>query len=291
MLRISIPVFVLLLFFAVSSSIVAPAAGFSKFGYPPGFLCSNFDIVLDLTDNQIASFWSSVDIYENVSEFGTEGYAKFANNRTHIFALLVCSQDSEWISIEFEATDSTCMKNLNDGWSFYIDDTENSVQAKDVSFVGAVIPTDDVKNDLSIEYIFSGDLVFIEVVRSFDTQDSDGYDLVYQNTTLVDVIFASKANHFGSHILYFLYVQIFDTEGTGTPPPTTLPTIPTRIDLFDLKFGILALSIIGVVGFIVVNSLRLLIVPIKHKAKRIIDSSWKSPSLGKRWQETFGKEV
>ncbi|UCE13939.1 MAG: hypothetical protein JSV04_01880 [Candidatus Heimdallarchaeota archaeon] len=285
---------------------------------PMGFISPNITGNIDLNDGQIASFWTSIETYHYVSEFGDNGYVKFSNNRTHLFALLVSSSDEAWISIEFEPDPSLCMKNLNDGWSVYIDKDNEEVLAKDVKFVGTVIPEDDVHNDLHVESLFSEGMVYIEVVRLFNTADTDGYDITFQNGSINYLKFASKGKHFGTHEIYYLYnyvpaevsttenptTDVSNTDTTNTDItsttttttdiiiviPTDIPDLPDQdvVDLSQVKFLLLGLTPIGIIGFISLHLVRrVLTSPIKHDHDRIVSSSWKPPTTVDRFKDTF----
>lgn len=271
---------------------------------PTGFIAPKTTVDVILDDGQIASFWSKIQTYQNVSEFGTKGMVKFSNNGTHLFTLLVSSSNRAWISVEFEPDSSLCMKNLNDGWSFYIDKASETVLAKDILFKGTVIPADDVKNDLQVESIFSDNLVYIELVRPFDTSDVQGYDIIFSNGSTNLLKFASDGNHFGVHEIYFLYIYIpADTPGNETTGnettgetiiiPADIPDIPLPdvVDLSQVKFLLLGLTPVGVFGFIILHLIRrVLTSPIKHDHERIVSSSWKPPTFVERFKDTFFSE-
>ena len=284
-----------------------------------GFVSPKTTSGIDLNDGQIASFWSKINSYQDITEYGGSGLVKFANNGTHLFALLVSSSNNLWISIEFEPDSSMCMKNLNDGWSFYINKAEETVLAKDVMFKGTVIPNDDVKNDLFTESIFSEGLVYIEIIRPFDTSDLNGYDITFHNASINFLKFASDENHFGEHEVYYLYVYIpadppsSETPGSETPGsettgsettgsettdvvifiPTNIPDIPPPdgVDLSQVKFLLLGVTPIGLFGFIGIHLIRRVIYsPIKHDHDRIVSSSWKPPTFVERFKDTFLSE-
>ncbi|MFX0171443.1 MAG: hypothetical protein ACFE9L_05940 [Candidatus Hodarchaeota archaeon] len=265
----------------------------------PGFVSSKTNTTLNLNDGQIDPFWSSVESYQNVSEYGSEGYVKFANNETHLYALLVSSASSEWISIEFDADTSACMMNQHDGWAIYIDENAKTVEAKDVFFVGTRMPSEDNHNDLLAEGIFTSDLVEIEVVRLLDTTsiDSTGYDIVYQNGSIIMVQFASKSDHFGSHTFYYILTS-FSTLQAGNVPGNV--PVPTVINYDQLKLQVLSLTMLSGFGFIILHFIRRVIIsPIKHDYRLIssdiptkLSSSnrWRSPTFRERWNETFSSE-
>jgi hypothetical protein len=248
-----------------------------------GFISPKIDGEVNLNDGEITSFWTNITNYQNVTEFGEQGYVKFANNETHLYALLVSSPENAWISVEFEPDPSLCMKNLNDGWSIYIDKEAETVLAKDIMFVGTVIPEDDVKNDLQIEGVFIEGLVYIEAVRLFDTSDPDGFDIAFENGSTNLLQFASKKKHFGDHDKYYLYVHVGSEETGGI-----IPDIPETVDLNQVKFLLLGITPVGVFGFVGIHLIRrVLYSPINHDHDRIVSSSWKPPTLVERFKDTF----
>ena len=131
---------------------------------------------------------------------------KFANNGTHLFSLFVSTRDNEWISIEFEPDPDECMTNLNDGWTIYINQADNVITHKDIKFVGTVRPKDDSQMDISAESIFVGEHVYVEILRPFETNDTEGYDISFSNGSLNMVQFASKNDHYGARRDYYLFL-------------------------------------------------------------------------------------
>jgi len=263
-----------------------------------GFVSPKTNSSLNLNDGQIAPFWSNVTIYENISEYGSGGYAKFANNGTYLFSLIVCPDDNEWISIEFEPSPNECMTNLNDGWSFYINPhapSGNQVQEVDVKFVGSVKPENDIQNDISIESIFTGGLVYIEVVRPFDTGDTAGYDISFQNGSLNIIQFASENDHISLHTDYYLLTTDYSIDkssnSSSSPPPINIPDIPVGINLNQIKYIILATVPIGLFFFITFHAIRRVITrPIKHEYTRIVGNSHAPPTFKERWNDTFSRK-
>ena len=258
---------------------------------PPGFVSGDCAEILNLTDDQIATFWDCISSYQNVSEFGSEGYVKFANNKTHLFGLVVCTADSEWVSIEFNADTTGCMQTGHDGWSFYITEDSQSVEAFDVYFMGTRIPDIDSENNLIIESIFSGDLVFIEVVRPFVTNNCGptGCDITYINASLSNIQFASKDDHYGSHTIFYLLISD-QLIGEGVILPPDLPGI---INYDEIKFNILSITAMSLFGFLVIHFVRRVVFsPIKHE-HRLISSSmvanneWSAPNFKERFTKTF----
>ncbi|MFW9992404.1 MAG: hypothetical protein ACFFD4_10180 [Candidatus Odinarchaeota archaeon] len=264
--------------------IVAPACGLPRVKgvQAKGFVNLTYNATLDLANGQVDSFWSDPNITEQtISEFGAGSSVKFANNDSNLYALIVCSEDFSWISFEFEAKQDRCMMNLNDGWSFYIDKNGKTVEAKDVGFEGAVIPIDDTQDDLSIEYTFSGGMVSIEVLRPFDTQDTAGYDVVFQpdnedttdvDESLVNVIFASNVNHYSSHTVYYLQTVVLDLSSGEEPVIPPPPPAGPALNIADVKLLLFIAALTGTGGFMLVHLIRrVILTPIKHEVRVIYD--------------------
>ena len=119
-----------------------------------GFIAPRVESEVNLNDGQVTAFWSEITTYQNISEFGEGGFVKFANNETHLFSLIVYPQSNAWVSIEFEPDPDACMTNLNDGWSFYVELNPDQVEARDIKFVGTVMPDNDAQMDLRVEGSF-----------------------------------------------------------------------------------------------------------------------------------------
>ncbi|MHA2175908.1 MAG: hypothetical protein ACXACP_14550 [Candidatus Hodarchaeales archaeon] len=259
-----------------------------------GFVAGDCAEVLDLNDGQVATFWECISSYQNVTEFGSGGYVKFANNQTHLLSLVVCAPDSEWVSIEFNADATSCMQNEHDGWAFYIDESAKTVEARDVYFIGTRMPDIDSKNDLYIEALFIGDLVFIEVARPFATENCGptGCDITYMNASLNNIQFASLDDHYGAHTIYYLLI----TDQPVEEDPILPPNLPRIINYDEIKFSIFNLTLIGVFGFLAIHLVRRVIIsPIKHEHRLITSSmttedKWSPPSFKQRWTETFSRE-
>ncbi|MHA1947006.1 MAG: hypothetical protein ACXAC6_10365 [Candidatus Hodarchaeales archaeon] len=261
---------------------------------PQGFVSGNCAEDLNLSDGQIATFWECISSYRNVSEYGEGGFVKFANNKTHLFALIVCVTDSEWVSVEFDADSTACMQNEHDGWAFYIDEEAQAVEAKDVYFMGTRMPDIDSENDLSIESVFSGNTVFIEVVRPFATENCGptGCDIVYLNASLNNVQFASKDDHYGAHTISYLLITD-QLIGEDLVLPIDIPSI---INYDEIKFNVFNFTLFGVFGFLILHLIRRVIIsPIKHEHRLITSSmtneeNWNVPTFKQRWRETFSKQ-
>jgi len=261
-----------------------------------GFVSSNRKVTLNLINGEVDSFWSNVSSYQNISEFGAGGYVKFANNETHVLSLIACVKTSEWVSIEFDADASDCMQSGHDGWTFYLDEASSSVEAQDGHFVGKRRPDIDTQNDLSIESVFSDDVVFIEVARKFDTADIEGYDIVYENQSLNMVQFASDTDHYGAHTIFYLLTNISKFEGGEAPGDIPLPTdLPTIINYDQLKIDVLGITLIAGFGFIFLHLIRRVILsPIRHDYRLVsteiptkMQNHYKVPTFKDRWNETF----
>jgi hypothetical protein len=258
-----------------------------------GFVSAKVISNIDLTDGQTEQFWSNITVYEEISEFGPEGYVKFANNGTHLFALFVTTVDNVWISIEFEPEPEECMTNLNDGWVIYMLHNTNETLAKDIKFMGTVRPDDDVQKDISVESIFADSYVSIEVMRPFNTNDVEGNDITFNNGSLNMIQFASDKNHIGVRQDYYLFISdqvVAGAEVTVTPEEIIIPTnIPTNnFNVNQLKFILLGLTPISVFAFMIVHTARRVYSsPIENENVRAVDKSFKAPTFMERLRETF----
>ena len=269
-----------------------------------GFVSAKVLYNINLSDGQTEAFWSNITVYQDVSEFGPNGYAKFANNGTHLFSLFVSTRDNEWVSIEFEPDPEECMTNLNDGWTIYIDQSENKTTAKDIKFVGMVMPQDDSKKDISVESIFTGDYVYTEIMRPFDTNDSAGYDITFNNGSLNMIQFASAQQHIGVREDYYLFLTdqvvaravdtddpdgIIDPVDIIDPDEIIVPTnVPSSFNVNQLKFILLGLTPISVFAFLIIHTARRVFSnPIENENVRVVSKSFKPPTFKQRFRETF----
>lgn len=258
-----------------------------------GFTSNNFsNETLNLNDGKIDDAWSNVTSNQVLTEYGDNGSAKFANNGTHLFALLTASFTYEWISVEFESEVGQCMRNGHDGWTIYLDQSTNDVNVLDISFVGSVIPFTDSKNDLQSEYVITGDLVEIEIVRPFDTDDTDGSDIVYKNSSLVLVSFASNVDHYDTRDSFYLFIQYYEGIEDGIIPIDIIPdlNIPVVVDWLPVKTIILQISVFFIGFFISVHFLvRVIRRPLYH-GSRIVDEDFKAPTFIQRWNSIINRK-
>ncbi len=263
-----------------------------------GFIAPKVLTNVSLNDGLISEFWVNITSYQNISEYGEGGFVKFANNATHLYSLLVFPKDSDWVSVEFEPEPEACMTNLNDGWSFYTSESPDSVDAKDVKFVGARKPENDIQKNLATENIFVGNLAYVELVRPFDTGDTDGFDITFSNGSLNMLQFASKADHFGAHTDYYLIVTVIDPvigevpdEEDSVIDDILSSSLPTGVNLGQIKFLLLGVTPAGVFVFIILHAIRRVFTsPIQHGYERVVSSSHKPPTFMERWRETFTSE-
>ena len=224
---------------------------------------------------------------------------KFVNNGTHLFSLIVFTESNNWVSIEFEPEPDECMVNLNDGWSFYSEQNPDQVLARDIKFVGVVMPENDAQNDLNIEAVFNNSMVYVEVVRQFDTGDGDGLDVSFYNGSVNLMQFASDEDHIGFHEDFYLLITDFLINPNSNDDNTTIPPIPTDIviniptgaNLGQIKFILLGVTPIGILAFIGLHAARRVYTnPIEHKYNRIVDDKHNPPSFIERWRENFSSK-
>lgn len=253
-----------------------------------GFVASNFkSSSLNLHDGTVDSAWNSVTQYQNISEYGANGYVKFSHNATYLFSLFVVDISLKWVAIEFQATEN-CMDNGHDGWTFYLDSSTHAVTAHDTTYLGTAIPTDDPAeggvNNLAIQSVINGNYVYIEVARPLLTNDTKGHDVSFVNGTMMDVKFASNAHHFDPSPLYYLYV----TFSTGVIVP---PKVPQKFDYQQAETIIFFVVLFIIVAFILTHiTVRMILRPL-GVYPRIIDENFVRPTFKSRWHEIFGEKI
>lgn len=251
-----------------------------------GFSSSNFKTSnLDTSDGIIDEGWTDVAQQELDTAFGDGGYAKFANNATHLFAQFRASASHSWISIEFDYDPAGCMGSQHDGWTLYIDGS--TVEARDILFDGTIMPTTDSQNDLVAEAVVTGELIDIEIVRPFSTGDAVGADIEIVNETLTFITFASDTDHFGARENFYLSIKYYDLpEGAQIPVEGALSLdIPISFDWNPIKKNILLGAIIFVGVFMHVHySIRVIHRPLNH-GSRIVDSNHTAPKVLDRLTE------
>ncbi len=230
-----------------------------------------------ISDNKISESWGDITTYANLTEFGTGGFAKFAHNQTHMYALLGTTTD-QWIAIEFDASGDDCMLSNHDTWIFYINPDEMSLNTVDSTFVGLVMPENDMQNDLYAEAIFTDDLTYVEVLRKFDTADQTSPDIVFANGSSTYLTFASDEDHDTKRHLYYLNIQFTDI---GSIVAVEAPDV---IDWQQIKEITLYGAMIFAVSFALTHYIvRQKLRPLEH-GSRLIDSTIVTPPRFKeRW--------
>ena len=251
-----------------------------------GFSSSNFKTSnLNTGDGIIDEGWVDVAQQDLSTAFGEGGYAKFANNATHLFTLLRATTSHSWLSIEFDYDPAGCMGSQHDGWAIYIDGS--TVEARDILFDGTIMPTTDSQNDLVAEAVVTGGLIDIEIVRPFSTGDTVGADIEIANETLTFITFASDADHFGARENFYLSIKYYDLpEGAAIPVDAALSLdIPITFDWNPIKKNILLGAVIFVGVFMHVHySIRVIHRPLNH-GSRIVDSNHNAPKVLDRLTE------
>ncbi len=240
-----------------------------------GFSSRNFSSGdLEINNNAIDDGWADIDQLD-LSTFGSGGYAKFANNGTHMFTLLRATSSLNWISIEFDYESTGCMK--HDGWVFYLSNGE--VDAKDVYFEGTVSPTVDSQNDLLVESVVDNNMVDIEIIRTFNTADTT--DIEFLNDTVTFIAFASDTDHFEERETFYLSIKYYDlADGAVLPVDEELNfDIPQSTDWTPVKKNVLYGALLFVGVFIHIHhTIRVAFRPLEH-GSRIVDSNFKAPKL------------
>jgi hypothetical protein len=231
---------------------------------------------LNLSDGAISNEWPNVETYVNLTEFGTGGFLKFSHNTTHIFTLIGVN-DKSWVAIEFEPDVDNCMVDGHDTWVFYIDQAGKSVDAVDATMRGIDVPEADVQNDLAYEATFQENFVYIEVVRAFDTLDTNSYDVPFMNGTEITMLVASNNDHMGSRTYYYLCVVFSDD------PENFVPNIDLGIDWNKRKDILFYGGLIFAAIFILTHiTMRLILYPLKHPNSIVDSTTFKSPTIKDR---------
>lgn len=239
---------------------------------------------LNLTDSLISTSWDDITTFSNVKEYGTGGFAKFSHNTTHLFVLLAANM-TQWIAIEFGSDGQECMVSGNDAWVFYINEQEQSVQAIDSKYNGLAVPDPDMQNDLAIEAVFEQDLIYIEIMRKFNTLDNSGGDHVFSNGSTSYLTFASKDDHYDDRTPYYLQIQFTDI---GAIKQIKVPKV---VDWNERKDLLLYLSLIAVTLFITTHYLvRVKFRPLAHGSRFIDSTIMKAPKFKERWNTLLDKQ-
>ena len=188
------------------------------------------------------------------------------------------------------------MTNLNDGWSLYLEQNPDLVEARDIKFKGVAIPDTDVQNDLDIEAVLNNSLVYAEVVRKFDTGDVDGLDISFYNGSVNLLQFASDDDHIGFHEDFYLLITDILINTSSESEIVDIPIIPdidipVGANLGQIKFILLGVTPLGILVFIGLHAVRRVFTnPIEHKYNRIVDGKHSPPSFMQRWRETFSSK-
>ena len=274
---------ILLFFFASSLS--------SAQDQTKGFIAVSFgnDNSLSLTNGAVDSAWDNVTYYQTITEFGTNGYVKFAQNGTYLYALLAVDSSKKWAAVEFiedEKYGDVCMAPIDDGWTFYLD--SGTVDAHDTHFAGSsTFPKDDSVQNLQIETTVQDNYYYIEVARPLVTNDPEGNDFDYKDGSIVFLKFASDTNHKGGVFddgpseLYYLSIQFSDN--------IVVPNVTAPKDFSLLKTWIFFSIPFFIFGFIAVHA------PIRLKYRKvhdnhpgpIVDDTYRRPTIKEKFPQDF----
>ena len=172
------------------------------------------------------------------------------------------------------------MKDGHDTWTFGSSTSKpNDLEYfGDGYFIGASgEPEADLRDDIFFETFEDDSLKYVEMIRPLDTNDKDGNDVIFNDTTIIDVQFASDISHVTDHVVYTWTISDLTPQGgTVTPPPETPPSNPAELSdiVFVFSFTLVVFSVL------IHGALRVISRPIKHE-KRIVytDRLPNQPSL------------
>ncbi|OLS19482.1 MAG: hypothetical protein HeimC2_34670 [Candidatus Heimdallarchaeota archaeon LC_2] len=235
------------------------------------------DLDFSISDDKISDSWDEITTFANLTEFGLGGFAKFAHNETHIYLLLGTTTKS-WIAIEFDASADECMETNHDTWIFYINPTEKTLRSVDATFKGLAAPEIDDQNDLFGEVIFNDDLIYIEALRAFNTEDQTSPDIIFSNGSSTFLTFASEENHETTRQPYFFNVQFTDI---GSIVEIESPDVINWQEIKEyVLFGAMIFAVFfALTHYIVRQKLR----PLEHGSRLIDSNIVTSPKFKERW--------
>lgn len=204
--------------------------------------------LISITDQAVDEIWEDISP-TYIPEFGSGGYIKTTHNDFYIFALLAYDPSYTWVSIEFSALEgeSNHMLDGHDTWSFMTDADYDG----DGYFVGASgNPVPDSRQDLIYEKFedTAEGLMIVEVLRPLDTNDPEGYDVVFNQTGVYNVQFASNVHHKSAHDVFTWALTDQGPSGgsQNTPPPPNGNSL-SLTDVSNVVFTLTGVSIISII--------------------------------------------
>jgi hypothetical protein len=222
-----------------------------------------------INDGEIDPLWDSIQ-GSSVSEFGSGGLIKTAQDGMYIYTLLVYDPQMKWISIEFNKTDNgpQYMNNNQDAWVF---GEGESKYYGDYYFIGMTAsPAKDARNDVFYELIVKDGLNYIEAARLLNTGDIAGDDFVFTESTTISVVFASSSQHKNDHQIMTWAITNISPTNTDPNNGGTISDIKNALDLREVSDIVFVISFIIVIATVFIHiGLRVVSKPIKHE-KRII---------------------
>lgn len=143
-------------------------------------------------ENVLSPVWSHVNkTYPTAwSDGTTNGYIQVLHDGYYLYAVVAFPTDAHWAGIEWNANTKTPMETGHDGWVF--GSSGNTNFTGDYHFNGEAMPIADQQNDVSYNQISNANNMLIyEVKRPLDTHDLAGDDVVFNDSTVMNVRFAS----------------------------------------------------------------------------------------------------
>jgi len=193
------------------------------------------DIIIG--DGVLSAIWSHVTkFYPKAWDDGTtKGYIQTLHDANNIYAVIAFPADAHWAGIEWNANTKTAMEDGHDGWIFGTGKTTSFYG--DMHFVGEAVPVPDAQKDVTFENIATAPtgMIIYEVQRALDTHDTAGHDVVFNDTTTMDLRFASgfsSATHTAQPLTQIDSFAVSSTDlviATKTTTTTTTTTTPVAV--------------------------------------------------------------
>lgn len=227
------------------------------------------DQAVIINDGQQDPVWTNVP-ETPVTEFGSGGYIKTVQDGTYLYTLLAYSSSIKWISVEFNVNSSSeVMAKGTDGWVFGT--YGNTKYFGDYVFQGSgVLPVQDTKNVVFSESFSAGGMNYTETARLLTTPTTEN-EFQFNNAGIFNVVFASSADHTGSHTI--MTWAITQASPTGSTPVSNTGKIAPTINLQQVSDYVFVFSVVIVIVTVFIHiSLRVVSKPIKHE-RRIVYSN------------------
>lgn len=233
-------------------------------------LSYKIDQSINMNDGKVDPAWDDIP-GTAVSEFGSKGLIKTADDGVYLYTLLEYDSSLKWVAIQFNVSDSNpiCMDNGYDGWVFGTDSSGDVVYHGDYYFVGETTPVLDKQNDVFFESFTQNGITYIEAARLLDTHDTAGHDFNFTLNSKFYVYFASSQDHTSQHTpMSWIVTNDYPAGVNASTNP--IGPIKTALDLQQISDAVFVVSFVIVIVTVFIHiALRVVSKPIKHE-KRII---------------------